>query len=248
MLTVFARSTIFVERLENLSVGRATAERRDQNVGLTPQHAFRHSGSAAGVEDVEIVGRRLRLRKVRRALRERGFIVDRARQQRIAGFVGHLDEHFQRRNFGANSGHARRKVRVIDDCACARVVQQIDQFLFDVAVVDVERRHSRLVPAEHAFEVFVAVEEIQRELILPRFPSLQLCARRSHAETARQQIVGEPSRALVQLAERDATIAKHDCFLIGKCRRNGFADCAQIEHDPCRDRSEGPCCPALPRM
>ena len=38
------------------------AERRHEDVVLTPQHAFRHPGRAAGVEDVQIVGRMLERR------------------------------------------------------------------------------------------------------------------------------------------------------------------------------------------
>ncbi len=239
---------VLVERFQDLSVCRAAAQCRYEYVGLPPENALRHTGGATGIEDVEIVRRRLALRLFVGALRQHGLIVDGAGQQRVAGVVGHLNEHFQRRHLGANRGHARRKVRVIDDRASPRVVQQINEFLFDVPVVDVERRHSRLVTAEHAFEVFVAVEQIQRELVLSRLPALERGAWRSHAEPARHQVVGEPPRAIVELAERDASIAKHDRFLIRKRGRNGFADCPQVEHDPCRDRSDRPCCPAASRM
>ena len=33
------------------------AQRRDEDVGLTPQHSLRPAGRAAGVEHVEVVGR-----------------------------------------------------------------------------------------------------------------------------------------------------------------------------------------------
>ena len=46
-------------RLRLDAAGPAAAERGDEDVGLAPEHALRHAGRAAGVEDVEIVGRRL---------------------------------------------------------------------------------------------------------------------------------------------------------------------------------------------
>jgi hypothetical protein len=100
----------------------------------------------------------------------------------------------------------------------------------DVAVIHVERRHARLVPADHPFEIFVAVEQIERQLILPRLPAIQLRARLFYTQTKRDQIVRKAPRPFVQLAERDSSIAKHDRFFVRKSRRDGFVDCAEIEH------------------
>jgi hypothetical protein len=55
---------------------------------------------------------------------------------------------------------------VVDHRARARVLEQVDELLVDVAVVHVHGHAARLERAEHAFEIFVAVVEIERDVIL----------------------------------------------------------------------------------
>jgi hypothetical protein len=84
---------------------------------------------------------------------------------------------------------ALREARVKNHRASVGVVEQIDQLRVDIAIVDVERGGPCLERAEHPFEIFVAVVEIEPDVILTGFPVLENGAFDATPETvAAQQI------------------------------------------------------------
>ena len=77
--------------------------------------------------------------------------------QVVAGVVGDLNQHPQPRKLGEYFGHSLGERGVVDQGGRARIRQQILQFAFDIAEVDVEGSHARLKGAEQRLDEFVSV-------------------------------------------------------------------------------------------
>ena len=93
----------------------------------------------------------------------------------------------------------RRELGVVDQRGGLRVVEQVEQFLFDIAVADVEGCDTGAVGRDHRLEVLVAVAQVQPEVILSRFVTGQRGALRVTAEPGRGQIVGDAGDAVGEL-------------------------------------------------
>jgi hypothetical protein len=65
-----------------------------ENVSLAPKGALGHTGGAAGVEDVEIIVRRLGVERVGRGYGQGRLIVECPGEQRVPGTVIHLEEQW----------------------------------------------------------------------------------------------------------------------------------------------------------
>ena len=130
----------------------AAAHRAEEHVLVAPHHALRHAGRAAGVQDVERVGGaggevarratrpRARPRTRPRRARRAAIAADRRRPRRTSAASGSAGAIAA--SFGANS-------RVEDDRARVGVVEEVPQFLLDVAVVHVDRHGAELERGEH---------------------------------------------------------------------------------------------------
>ncbi len=197
---------------------RAT-EALDVGVAVAPQHALGHARGAAGVEDVEVVRAPLDGRLVGRRSGERILVPDGARQQVVAGFVGHLEDDSQVGEVGEHLGERRRELGVHDDRGGPRIVEQVAQLLGDVAVVDVERRDTGLERAEHRLEVLVAVVQVDREVVLAALVAGELRPLGVHAEPGVDQVVGQAPRALGHVGPREPAVAEDEALL----RRVGVA-------------------------
>src|SRR5262249_49561440 len=118
---------------------------------------------------------------------------------------------------------------VVDDAARVRVAEQVAQLLFDVSVVDVERRDARLVGADHRFEVFVAVIEVEGDVILPRLPRLQLGALAMATEAGGPGAVGGAPRTQLKIAPGQPQTRGNDRLLVGNRVGDRLVDRAQGE-------------------
>ena len=49
-------ANVFVKTSKNMSVGATTAQGRNKDVAMPPQHTFWHARSPARIEDVKVVG------------------------------------------------------------------------------------------------------------------------------------------------------------------------------------------------
>ena len=157
------------------------------------------------------------------------FVVDGARQERVPGLVGDLQQRREPGQTRQDVGERRREARVIHQRRRLGVVEQVEQLVFDVAVVDVERRDARLVRAEHALEVLVAVVEVETEVILARLPVAQRRALDPAAESAAAKIVREPPRAIGERAPGETAVAKDDALAIWDLRGDRFLNRGEVE-------------------
>ena len=143
--------------------------------------------------------------------------------------VAHLQQKLKRRHFGTDALHVLRQRAVEDQCLGGGVVQQIQQLLVHVAVVDVERRQPRLERAEHAFQVLVAVVEIEAQVVLARLEVLERVATRVAAVAPHRKEMRETIRALLKLPIGQAPVAKDDGVAVGNGVGNGVEYGSQIE-------------------
>src|SRR5579862_4923368 len=104
---------------------------------------------------------------------------------------------------------------MVDQRAAIGIVQQVDELVLDIAIVHVERRHACLVRSNHAFEVFIAVVEVETQMILPRLEALQRGTFLLAAKRVCPQHIGKTARALRKLPPGDAAIAKDDALRSG---------------------------------
>ena len=120
----------------------------------------------------------------------------------------------------ADRGHMVGEGTVEDQRLRAGVVQQIDEFFVHVAVVDVERREAGLEGAHHRFKVFVAVVEVDAEVILAGLPILQPRPFGVQSQSRRGEMARQTPGAFGEFAVGEATIPKDNGFAF----RNGLGD------------------------
>ena len=207
----------------------ARCEGREEDVLLAPQHALRHAGGAARVEHVEIVRREApRRRRLRRG--EGRLVVESAGQQRLAGFVRHLQPERELRELAADAREERGEARVIDHRPGLRVPKQVEQLLVHVAPVDVEGHGARLEGAEHALEILVPVVEIEGDVVLPGLVPGEAGALAAAAEPVAAQHVGEAPRAVRDLRPAEAPLAEHQALALGHRLGDGLVERGEIQH------------------
>ena len=117
----------------------------------------------------------------------------------------------------------------VDQSAGTGVVEKIEEFLFDVAVVDVERRDAGAVAGHHGFEVLVAVAQIQPDVVLSGLVALQLIAFGVTAESLLSEVVGDTVDAGVQLRVAQSAVSPDQHSLFRDGRRDGAEHGGQIE-------------------
>ena len=120
-------------------------------------------------------------------------------------------------SFGRRSylGQCRRERRVVHEDAAAAVIQEIEQLLSDVAVVHVERCDTGLVRPEHAFEVLVAVVQVDAEVVLTGFVSVEKLPTDGVRDASADQIVGETTCAFGDVAPGPRCSPPYDAWTIG---------------------------------
>ncbi len=211
---------------ETCDVGRRSraVEAFDDGVAVSPHHTFRHAGRATGVENVEVVRAPLHVRSLRTAGCQRIVVPDRSRQQDVARFVGHLDDRSQPGEFREDLGQRGREFGVDDDRGGARVTEQVPQLFGDVSVVHIERCDARLPCSEHRFEVFVAVVEVDRKMILTGFVQVEFMTFAVAFVSTVGQEVGEPSGSIGDLRPGEPAVAVYETELVGSRGGNGFME------------------------
>ena len=153
--------------------GVAAAAQHLEQVVLPPHHALGHAGGAAGVEDQQVVagpppGRPHALGPPA----DDGLVVLGEGRRRVSG-LGHRDPQLHARQPAADRLHGRREGGVEHHRLGVGVVEQVDQFVGDIAVVGVDRHEAGLEGGEVGLEVFRRVVEIGRDLGLPAQPGVQ---------------------------------------------------------------------------
>ncbi len=135
----------------------------DQEVRLAPQHALGVAGGATRVDHVQVVARPVHVGSLGGRRRQRLLVVERPRQQVVAGTVVDPQQQLDRPHLVEHRRQRLREAAVVDDGAGAGVAEHVGELVGHVPVVDVERCRRRLVRAEHALEVLVAVEQVERD-------------------------------------------------------------------------------------
>ncbi len=133
----------------------------------------------------------------------------------MARVVGDLQQEIEGGDLLSHATEAGSEGGVVDDAAGAGVVEQVLELLVDVAVVDVERCDPRGVGPEHAFEVLVAVVEVQGKVLLSGLPGLEIAALSANREPLGDEEVGEPALAAQEIEEREPPIAPDDRLTCG---------------------------------
>ena len=216
-------------RAELAPIELPAAHGRHEDVGGAPEHALGHARRAAGVEDVEIVGRGLGKAVRRDDTGQCLLVVEGARQQRAAGVVGDLEEQGLALEMRKHLLERGRELRVVEDRSRLGVAEQVRELLFDVAVVHVQRRDAGLEGAEHALEVLVAVVGVDGQVVLPRFVPLEAAALALCAESVPREHGGQAPAALGQLPEREPAIAEDHRLAIGDRCCDGVIESGEIE-------------------
>ena len=119
---------------------------------------------------------------------------------------------------------------LIDHRLGVGVLEEILEFLVDVAVIDIERRGPGLEGAEHPFEILVAVVEIEPDVVLARLPAKEPPAIRTLTEMVAAQYVGQSPGAVGDLRPAEATVAEEEALAIGNGGGDGLVYGRQIQH------------------
>ena len=118
---------------------------------------------------------------------------------------------------------------MIDQATGAGVVEQVDEFLIDVAVVHVERHDPGLVGTEHGFQVLIAVVEVETDVVLAALPILKVLAFTMAAQASTNQSVGESARALGEFPVGEPSAPENDGLTLWHGRRDRFTNRGQVE-------------------
>src|SRR5262245_9074176 len=121
------------------------------------------------------------------------------------------------------------KARVIDQGATVGVIEEIDQLVFDVAIIDVERGEASLIGTDHSFEVLIAVVQIEADMGLARFEGLQRRALLPASQSLCMKEVGQLPRARGEGAPGQAPVAKHYAVAIGNRFSDRLVDGRKVE-------------------
>ena len=228
-----------VDRLVVGSVGPTNAQGRHHEVGLAPQHPLGHAGRAAGVAEVEIVAGALAERaslggrRGERLLVPPGAAAVDVGQQRVARRVRNLQEERERRKVGEHFGQQGSEGRVEDDRLRPAVAQHVGELGCPVAVVDVHRRAHGLVRAEHAFEVLVAVVEVERDVVLGRLPAVRPGERAGAAEPRGSEDRSEVVGAVGDVGPCQPTVPERQALAPGVGNAQRVADVGDVQlHGP----------------
>ncbi len=201
----------------------------DVDVVVPPQHTLWHAGGATGVEDEEVVAGRHRHAGGRRRGRSDRLVVDGAREQRVAGLVGHLDQHAQRRQPVADGSDVRGELGVVDQRGGAGVQQQVEQLFLHVAVVHVHRGDPGAIAGNHRLEVLVAVAQVDAEVVLTRLVPGEVSPFGVAAQALLDEVVGDPVDPTVELGVGQPEIAPDHHLLVRDGARDGVDDGREVE-------------------
>ena len=183
-------------------------------------HALGHAGSATGVEHVELIALRLDARR-RFRIGLNVVVAQRACHHVTpigTGSVLDFDQEFHARHQLAHARHPISQRAVIDQRLDIGVIEQVSEFLVEIAVIDVDRHAAHLHRGEIGFAVLGRVVEVHAD---PRM----------RAESAFQQTLGEPRRALLVLCPGVALRALHDRDFIRYCVGDRFPDRPEMRFD-----------------
>jgi hypothetical protein len=215
------------------------AETVEEDVLLPPQHAFRHPGRPARVEHVEVVGRVGEVQRLRRLGGEQLLVVERAGKRALLRAVRDVDQRLDRAQARQHGAELRRERPMVDDGAGARASEHVLELGLDVAVVDVDRDGARLEGAHQRLEVFVAVVEVERDVVLARLPGLEPLALDAAAVAEPREGAAEAAAAGVQLGVGEAAVAPDERLAVGDRAGDQVLDGGEVnEHLPALERGE----------
>ena len=196
------------QRGQHLAIAVTSAQRRGQNVALPPQNALGHSGRSARIQHIEVIGGRFGGRQIVRRARQGRFIIQGLGKQGLIAVVGDLYQRFLRWQILEQRGQKGRVTGMVDDDPGVGIGQQITQLLSNIPIIDIERDSARLHASEHGLKIFIPVLQVEGNMVLPRLPVSEVCARDRGLDAQRQQQVGKPPGPLVDLREAEPAVAK----------------------------------------
>ena len=207
---------------DRFAAGYAAAEGCEEDVFGAPQHPFRHASRAASVDHVEVVVGRHQIELRVAGAGEGLLVVPRSREKSLTAPVRDLEEERHRRQVGQDALQRWCETRVIDDGACARVLEEIAELVLHVPIVDVHCHGTRLRSADHALEILVAVVHVERDVVLARLPRREVAPFAVAAEPGVDQQMGELTRAPLQIAPGGAARGGDDRFAFGNRGRQSL--------------------------
>ena len=220
-----------------------SVEAADQVV-LAPHHALGHAGRAAGVQDVQVVGRAA----PRRDGATRGRAVAACSYGMAQSGQAPVPSSTQIQVWTAAPARAPARSlgerAVEDDGDGVGVVPQVGELVVGVAVVGVDRHEAGLEHAEHALEVLRAVVQVVRHLVLVRRPpraAWRRCrrpARRTGARWRPRRPAAGPGRR--GSGRRCAPRSRRGSTGSGLVRRSG-SGVGRRHVDGIRAHAGGPC-------
>ena len=131
-------------------------------------------------------------------------VVDRPGQEFVARIVGDLQQNLEMGQLAPHLFQGGGELGVVDDGPGLGVLQQVEEFFFDVAVVDVQRSDPGLEGTQHGLDVLVAVVAVDRKVVLAGFVSRQSRAFGPNLQAPGEQVVGQLARAISQFAVVEA--------------------------------------------
>src|SRR5437867_3453710 len=125
----------------------------------------------------------------------------------VARVVAHLNQVLEQREVVPHRGQARREGRVIDDGARPAGGEHEAQLVGHVAVVDVDEGRARVERAEHRLEPLGAVVGVDGDVVVARFPGLEVRPLGAAAEAEAAERAPHPPRAPEELGEGEDPVA-----------------------------------------
>ena len=181
------------------------ATERHQYILVTPDDALRHARRAAGVQDVDVVVAPRREVASGGLRRERCLVVaaddQHMDQQRgvFAGAAGTLGE--------LGSDHERDEIGVVED---------VGEFVLDIAVVDVDPHRAQLEHRPHGLDPLDAVESVDSDVVTATDP-------------LRGEMMGELVGACLHLRVRTPRRAGDEVIAIGPCVDRLLEEVGEVE-------------------
>src|SRR5258705_12867468 len=96
----------------------------------------------------------------------------------------------------------------------------MQELLFDIAKIDIDRHRARLRYAEFALEIFDAIVQIKADVVLTGLPRMQLGPRPVTAKSCSAQELCQPAGVLIELVIAPALTRRHDAITAGDARRD----------------------------
>ena len=110
------------------------------------------------------------------------------------------------------------------------VFKEIEELLLHVAIIDIEGDTARLEGTEHPLKVFIAIVEIERDMVLSGLPALEAGSLSATAQVVRPQYIRKPPRAIGHLGPTETAVPEDNALAFRNDFGNGFVNQGEVHH------------------